>query len=398
MSYIVLAFLYIVPILRAIAKPVGDAGDGSVGQGEASSSAKGFHWQDEPSVQPWSPPTLDTSLRLGKEHTPFESSPYLENPVAHWNAPHSAFSFPHSVSSATQATHFADQPERGKEPVTGSVHDMNTLSSLLSPRVQDRLKIFEQETSSKHSEMVTWQNVMRKALGNPTLEFISVDKQNPEQPRIFVARDAHNAEDHHLTKQGDEPPVLGPEGDASTPNSHFVRWVRNAKKVAAKDVYKGHPHNRMIVYLQSRYNMRFISDEYFQGRMRFLPVDPDQLSWVQLNSLHRNEIQVVLPPRTEHGLPVIINRHEPDSGVTRDLQKITGDLTYRKHIVTIWSPVIHERTRHTIVLYGISQLDMAQASRDKTLVHLEHLANSWTHDSFAAAYYLASDFPKKGAV
>lgn len=115
--------------------------------------------------------------------------------------------------------------------------------------------------------------------------------------------------------------------------------------------------------------------------------------------VQRRQVQV-LPPQTDHGFPLLMPRHDANSRSVRDLAPATGPLNYEGQLVSLWSPVLIDKTRSgiarpTMVLYGIAQLDARDGKAfDETISHLQNMARRWAHKPLSAAFYHAQDWPQ----
>ncbi|GAC93050.1 hypothetical protein PHSY_000611 [Pseudozyma hubeiensis SY62] len=241
-----------------------------------------------------------------------------------------------------------------------------------------------------------WEEDMRKALGNPRLKFDGVDTQSPYKPRIFVAKDMVDLNDHHSsmlvrTLPSSSEPLT--EAQRLTTSTHFMRRLHTGLVVKLKDLPWKTERNRMFVYLNSIRNTAYLNEEYFLNHLTFLPVNSPRLSWDLLLTIFSDRKQlIVLPPRTEHGLSLMLAQHEEATKRMGLLQEVTGKLEDDRQIVSLWSPILKDKYRSTVVLYGFAKLD--RSYEGETLRHLQRLCASWKGPAWDAAYYLQKHWPE----
>ncbi|CDW98041.1 hypothetical protein [Sporisorium scitamineum] len=119
---------------------------------------------------------------------------------------------------------------------------------------------------------------MRKALHNQNLEINSLEPSYASNPRLFIAFDSKNPEDRHA-KTFDPSQPLPPSHSApvTSGNLHFIQGFAKPTKIKLRELPWVNPVFRRLIYLDSQSNMDYISNEYFGGHMRFLPIDVEQL-------------------------------------------------------------------------------------------------------------------------
>lgn len=357
--------------------------------GNVGSSSHGFAWQEGHSAMPpWSPNALDSSLwfsdgpRLGDVHSPsIEASGGFDSHAA-------------VRSSRLRSNPFQAGLGRGKQVAASASSPVDERGSLLSDHVLHQLEAAARDyhfpfgvegTDSR----LKWAQNMRKALNNPYLEFVDIDTKKNDRSRLFMARNAYDLNDFH-PMQSTVAPVDTTRGKFSPkPPFYLTRWLQKAKVVEAKDLDRGHHLNRIFVYLNSRANMNYINDRYFLRQMQYLPVDPEQLTWSMMNLMNAASRvkQIVLPPISPEGLPLIMMRHLPNTDLAVDIQKVTGPFDSSRHIISLWGPTLKEPTRTTAVLYGLGQLDFEEGAI--LLEHLEKIAASMPHDELKPVLKLA---------
>lgn len=244
----------------------------------------------------------------------------------------------------------------------------------------------------QHVTHEEWQENMRKALRNPSLVFINTDKQYPIHPRLFIAYNPTNPTDLHLMSS----PQQG-QPSLSAGKKHFLINSEAFIKLQSKSLPLGHTRLQTMVYLNSQSNMDFISREYFQGKMHFLPINIDKVMWRRLNLLLTDRSHLYLaPPLEKHGLGLLLGMHRNGQRVN-EIEEMTGPVTSRNQIVTIWSPILLDGSRTTVVFYGVGQLDATEL--EKTQQHLANVASRWSGvDPFWDAVYYLKSLPKDFAL
>ncbi|KAJ9480256.1 hypothetical protein PHBOTO_003478 [Pseudozyma hubeiensis] len=241
-----------------------------------------------------------------------------------------------------------------------------------------------------------WEEDMRKALGNSLLKFEGIDPLSPNTPRVYVAKDIIHKADHHpstlvRTLPSSSEPLT--EAQRLTTSTHFMRRLHTGLIVKLPDLPWKKERNRMFVYLDSVRNTAYLNREYFLNHLQFLPINPQKLSWDLLLTIFSDRKQlVVLPPRTEHGLSLMLAQHEEATKRMALLQEATGKLEDDRQIVSLWSPILKDKYRSTVVLYGFAKLD--RSYEGETLRHLQRLCADWKGPAWDAAYYLEKHWPE----
>ncbi|CCF52248.1 uncharacterized protein UHO2_03135 [Ustilago hordei] len=239
------------------------------------------------------------------------------------------------------------------------------------------------------SKMQTWMENMRRALGSQQLQFAPVDSSRVAKDRVFIAHDGHAVKSYY-------PPLSLPSGqdsrkplkDEQSKSYHFLSKTASLRAEPAAQVPKGKSHQRIFVYLNSRINLDFLNSEYFLDHLQFLPINTAELSQGLLNKLHGDRIlRYVLPPRTPHGLALIASRHQQYRRQSLgNLEKLTGFRGYW-NLVSLWSPVLYDGEKYTVVLYGIGQLDADYVPDVQK--HLERLTQHSPTNLYSSFHELA---------
>ncbi|CBQ72682.1 conserved hypothetical Ustilaginaceae-specific protein [Sporisorium reilianum SRZ2] len=211
----------------------------------------------------------------------------------------------------------------------------------------------------------------------------------PATPRLWMAQHAEFPEDQHAQ-------FYGPEQRAPSSSSRKLADLKKLKQKATKINFQAlpsvKPALRNLVYLNSQRNMDDISNDYFAGKMHFLPIDTDKLSWGLLNSRSSfRDHMYLLPPRYRGDIGLLFALHGPQKTTSQDgLQSLTGGLEAHDNIFTLWSPLLMDGSRTTMVFHGVGALDFSDF--ENTLAHLDRLNAKWkgAPPFWDAAYYLDS--------
>ncbi|SPO27084.1 uncharacterized protein UTRI_10693 [Ustilago trichophora] len=296
-------------------------------------------------------------------------------------------------------------PYQESNPLVLSTGTAHAESSRLSRIPLKQPDVPKQPKANRRSHALTqlqttveeWHDTMRRALGNPNLEFESLEDESRGGSRLFVAQDRAHEEDHHPFTTSLPSPSSNSDGKV-----HFVRSLAELRKIVPLKLENRNP--RFFIYLNSQSNMNYLNKEYFLNRMHFFPIDPKHFQWEELNVLFKARKHFVgLPPRTEHGLPVLMARHVDGTDAITRIQKFTGAFEDQAQIVSLWSPVLHMKGRTTFVLYGVGQLNRGDIgptydypngrSDVDTLLHLSRLDREGKARGLSGDYYFKDHFP-----
>lgn len=204
-----------------------------------------------------------------------------------------------------------------------------------------------------------WKQQMQIVLGSEHLKLSLPKFWSRDAGRLYIGDDGHPPEPTRLYSKQEWAEYSRRRGDS---RGHFLnnRYLRTTR---ISDVNAGEKSQRLYVYLNSHISMEDINKQYFLGELKFLPINVDELSWGGLNRLHfGRKVQFVLPPTTAHDLPLIVDRIEgmKGGGGNGYLTQLTGQEDVRQ-TVALWSPIIFDGERHTIVLYGVARIKDDQA-------------------------------------
>lgn len=115
-----------------------------------------------------------------------------------------------------------------------------------------------------------------------------------------------------------------------------------------------------------------INKNYFLGKMQFLPIHTQKLQWeVAASMLKGRRRLVVLPPTGSNHLGLLLAGHKPKSELMTRIRDLTDWTHDAQHIVSIWLPVLSDRSSNTIILYGLGQLHTI--GEDDPIEHLNNL-------------------------
>ncbi|KAF6767603.1 hypothetical protein PSEUBRA_006039 [Kalmanozyma brasiliensis GHG001] len=237
---------------------------------------------------------------------------------------------------------------------------------------------------------VEWADHMRAALRNPSLGFTSVDFNRLFEPRVFVAHHGDSTTDLHASTYSAMYPM--PLSRQAVEQPAFVRWLA-APKISAKALRMSRASKRFFVYLNSKHAMDEINRVYFLGRLHFLPIDPMQLDWRPLYRLFWDRKELKMLPAVGTAAPaslgLLVARHEKFSDRMAFITHAAEGLGHQEQIVSLWSPVLHENGRDTVVLYGFGWLDPAK--KDVVLEYLNDLTASRAASTTEAVLDLAGN-------
>lgn len=341
------------------------------GSGGSSSSNPSFDWHKE--VSYWTEPSP------GAAPQDVESSP------SHWHAQHPVINIDTSPSPSPPSI---PARERNAAPPDQEERTHALTTSQAAP--QDRPAPNEDAINFYQQSLDEWQVNMRRALGNPYLEFISIHTPKTFASQIFLAQHPTDLADHHSVTGTIQPLPATP---GRLWYSHFVNRLHYTRSISGKGLPFGSPYDRHFVYLNSEHNMHYLNHEYFLNNLQFFPINPHKLTRRMLSDMMPyRKLFWVLPPRTEpHGLPLLLMKHAEDTKWMRSFKEVTGDFRDERQVVSLWSPLLVSRGMPTMVLYGVGQLNPENGQR--TVLHLEQMAKEWEGKPLAAAYYLKDHFP-----
>lgn len=383
----------------ALAQPVGE-GDGSFGavpryaNGELGAPNHDLQWRGEHSLHGWGPSSPSSTAWSG--YLPMHQTNLPDVQPAHATYWHEVLQQRVPIANELGASqlqsesHYPTLDFPGTTPPTSQPEvGMGTAVVPPSPFTPSRSGPLPQVefllTNGK--PIGEWEDNMRTALGNPFLQFHALDGRHRTSSRLFVAQHGMLELDHHPTSAPLSQLLSGSD------EWHFTGSLKYARTVNLRDVNLGQSHSRVIVYLNSRLNTQYLSEQYFLNQLHFLPIDPQKLRWDVLNNLFTNRARIyVFPPRERHGLPLLVAPHNMGTGKVRSIMEFTGRFEDDSQLVSLWSPLLHEKQRTTLVFYGIGQLDYRNAAA--TSKYLDNLADAWEYDvRWGAQYYLGKDWP-----
>lgn len=228
-------------------------------------------------------------------------------------------------------------------PVAQSVDPTLGVIGAISDRTKETTK------RGPPTEYGEWVQNMHKALGNPNFVFTNIDKEHPLTPRLFMATDSSKPNDRNYEKLSSGLEI----SSYTTPSQYFFESLLNPVRVRLRQLQTEAARQRVIVYLNSRANMEYINKHYFLNRLQFLPIQVDKLRWNFLDDLvwNRNYLWL-LPPQTK-GLALLVCSHKQGTGRLSGIEAMTTVLTNGDQIISLWSPMLVDGSRTTMMLYGI---------------------------------------------
>lgn len=261
----------------------------------------------------------------------------------------------------------------------------NALAASSSESHEAALTHAADDVQETHKKRLDWEHNLRKALGRQGLQFTYVKNHYWRKFPVAVAEDTNEVQGHPSVVS---PPWLpNPHSDEKKQN-HFLRDPpQSARTAVVKDLPKGKSDQQYYVHFASKSNLDFLNREYFLNHLRFFPVNTKELTKSELNKLFsERRILHVFPPRTEHGLALLVARHDPTKATELPyLEALTGQES-TDQVVSLWSPILKSDGRTTMVLYGIGQLDPNH--RESVIKHLFSLGDSVRRESYSAVYAL----------
>ncbi|SPO27429.1 uncharacterized protein UTRI_10546 [Ustilago trichophora] len=236
-----------------------------------------------------------------------------------------------------------------------------------------------------HKTREKWERALRSAMDLETLQFSPADATKASKDQVFIGQ-AHDAVEGYHPPLSSESRWTSPYERAS---SHFLQNLQPPLRTEKfSDIQRGRPRDRIYVYLNSGQKLDFLNDEYFLGKLQFLPIRKEILSWRELDLLYARHVQqFILPPRGRSRLPLVLVRHDgPKTGLVSYIQRLTG-VSKTTHTVSLWSPILYDGSRYTIVLYGVGQLKEGDIFSIQK--HLKRLSLETPHSTYHSSYNLA---------
>ena len=286
---------------------------------------------------------------------PFQSQPSTQTASemgkasigSHYNAVPPSVGTPPSLVAppSVSAPHLATEPP----PAVPQLHDHTNLGlgdPIPNAGLAERDPSWHASFGRSYGK---WKNTLRSLLSNPNLEFYTLARRGAGASRVFIAEHGTDARDH-------QPTTMSPEEFSSNSGvrPHFIYELPNTEKVNMRGLNFGAGYERKFVYLNSREATNYLNEEYFLNRLRFLPIQRKGINSVLLNKMFTSRHSVyMLPPRAQGGLPVLMVRHESEKPLMKKMEALTGKLADQRQIASFWSPVVQEKDRYTIVLYGM---------------------------------------------
>lgn len=224
-----------------------------------------------------------------------------------------------------------------------------------------------------------WRQRLQKVLGSKRLELVAASPAPGLSDKVYIAEDGYAVNDDHLAHG------LAPKRGGGI---HFLGTTGELKMQRVDSLDKGSFNRRVYVWWNNRLNMAYLNEKYFLNKLRFLPIDTKHLRASLLNRMHLGrKIQYVLPPVSEHGLPLIVDRHDGTVlGPIAPMSMLTKQ-TSPGHAISLWSPILYDGERSTIVLYGIAELDYNY--RNEVFDHLRRLQRESSNVALSSSYNLA---------
>lgn len=293
-------------------------------------------------------------------------------PTVESHAPAAEQFFPHILESQDSQLHHALAPSSAAHPIDWFSDNAHLAFGVRLKRMLAARATF----GGDRRQWETWSEHMRRAMGSRELQISPVNVGDYGYDRVFIAQDGHAVSGFY--------PPLTQALPRWPPNQHLLGDIIPGKLEGEKEVVSS--HERVYVYLNSRENIDYINREYFLGHAQFLPILPEKLSRKHINkvfAVRRNT--VLLPPRTPHGLPLLVIRHTGVQGVSEGLEAITG-VSANTQRMSLWSPVLYDGKRYTTVLYGVVVTDPQHD--EEVLAHLWRQNELRDASTYAALYAL----------
>ncbi|SPO27085.1 uncharacterized protein UTRI_10694 [Ustilago trichophora] len=301
-----------------------------------------FHWPER------------TALAPTAEAQPFRNvAPSFVVP------PHYSVPRPNSPETDVMSASGSNSPVDGTSPVSSHSHD-----DLLQRHKTSAGTV--SVTRGKQAIGRNWQHTMQTILRNPKIRLRAVENGPGRESRVFVAEQADDVADHHADT------LTSNLHQQRTGGDHFFGQLENFGRNELKSLNLGSTKARTFIYYDSRAHMRYLNNNYFQGRLRFLPIRTKALTPGNLNHmLLRTQQAVTLPPIKKGDWPILAIRHAQNRQMIQRIRSITGHLGNADHLVSFWSPMMYEDGRRAFVLYGIGQL--AEHNVEETSEHLRKM-------------------------
>ncbi|CBQ72684.1 conserved hypothetical Ustilaginaceae-specific protein [Sporisorium reilianum SRZ2] len=322
-----------------------------------------YHVTAEPPAEPVAVPLLDTSML---QHAVGRSSVRAQpSAQAGWAA--AALAYPGHADPTLLAASLSGQPSTFPfqgQLETGHIHSVYRPSK---PRrkVRQLASIIQEAnhlTSSENdiAKRAGWEQGLRTTLQSESLLVAAASKASAHLSgldRVFIAKGRQAARNLLLSDSLFAAPSVRwehrPKSDGRRRSSTGPSMTR---KPHLQEV--GELDGRIFVYLDSSDNIDDLNKKYFDNKLHILPIVPEELKWDKLSKLHLGDRVPVLPALESNGLPLIADHHvgsrlRPDSF----LFKLT-DRQGLHHLLSLWSPVLHDGERSTIVLYGVAEIPM----------------------------------------
>ncbi len=226
-------------------------------------------------------------------------------------------------------------------------------------------------------EWEKWLANMRRATGRPSLKVSPIDVSDWAKDQVFLAQDqGQDVVDY----------VPLPQSQLDLSWSGRLLLTKDPPGKAEHNMERVRSRDRVYVYLNSRSNMDYINREYFLGHARPLPIRYGGLTRNNLNKIYASRnTHILLPPRTQHGLPLLVLRHSGSEYTLQHIHSITG-LERKMHLMSLWSPLLFDGQRYTTMLYGIVGFDSRHTP--EVLTHLHTMTEARHPNTYAPLYAL----------
>ncbi|SJX62515.1 related to effector family protein Eff1 [Sporisorium reilianum f. sp. reilianum] len=322
-----------------------------------------YHVTAEPPAEPVAVPLLDTSmLQYAVGRSSVRAQPSAQ---AGWAA--AALAYPGHADPTLLAASLSGRPSTF--PFQGQL-ETGLIDSVYRPskprrKVRQLASIQEANylTSSENdvAKRAEWEQRLRTTLQSESLLVAAASKASARpsgHDRVFIAKGGQAARNVLLSDSPFAAPSVRWE---HRPKSDGRRGSSTGPSMTRKPYLQevGEPDRRIFVYLDSSDNMDHLNKNYFDNKLRILTIVPEELKWDKLSKLHLGDrVPYVLPALESNDLPLIADHHvgsrlRPDSF----LSKLT-DRQGLHHLLSLWSPVLHDGERSTIVLYGVAEIPM----------------------------------------